>query len=645
MSQITYPKLPCAKLGIVNNTSGTYYYVQTYTHHYDPVKKRSVRDSQKTIGKVLGGEKYGIIEFKEFFLKEHKELKDFIVYWTADGFEFKLANEEEYSLITEKPLEKKLAGGSWALQKLMSDTLIGDALRDTFGSYKRHLKLASIVIYMVLSQSNVMHNYEPFANTHWLPWFRPLNDGQISRLFQSVTADEVMNFFANLNRNYYKKFGDEFYKKVFVALDSTSISTYSECLSQKEFGHNKDGDDIPQINYLMVCDESTGLPIYGKTYKGNVVDVSTVKNLLSELKIMYSKISKVDDYSPQLVFVTDRGYDSEDNLQNFLRNGYGFVMRSMLRSKWVKSTIDDNYNDLMDDNALNTFIGQHVHSTKVIYKYDEFPVEGKNKSNKTAQPIFVHMFYDEHIREQRRAVIKDNTANARNTYNNLVDELYKNNEKVTTEMLTSIKLQKGQNYIDDYCVLDSEGYAKLSSDKINKRIRYEGIMVLLSDCESDPLNAYSAYQNRRTVETNFQVFKDYLNFNRVYTSSDRAFQGKFLCQFISASLMMLINHRIKEYEKTKEADNDKIKLSDKSMSRLLAELDTIMLTVYKGGYFFDEVSGKYKTFYKALGVPTPEAKHRYTAEDTDVDDDSYGNSQNSDYSSLPEEYIQSDEII
>ena len=54
MPQIPVPKLPCAKLGIVNSKSGTYYYVQTYTHHYDKVKKRSVRDSQKTIGTVTG---------------------------------------------------------------------------------------------------------------------------------------------------------------------------------------------------------------------------------------------------------------------------------------------------------------------------------------------------------------------------------------------------------------------------------------------------------------------------------------------------------------------------------------------------------------------------------------------------------------
>lgn len=150
MAQIQFPKLPCAKLGIVNSKSGSYYYVQTYTHHYDKEKKHSVRDSQKTIGKVIGGDKYGVVEFKQFFLDEHPELENFITYWTEDGFDFKVIEDEEISAVYDNPLEKKLAGASWALQKLMGQNGIGDALKETFGSYKRYLKLASIIIYMVL---------------------------------------------------------------------------------------------------------------------------------------------------------------------------------------------------------------------------------------------------------------------------------------------------------------------------------------------------------------------------------------------------------------------------------------------------------------------------------------------------------------
>ena len=149
---------------------------------------------------------------------------------------------------------------------------------------------------------------------------------------------------------------------------------------------------------MLVCDEVNGLPVYAKTYKGNVADVSTVKNLLTELKVMFSRVKGADSVSPTLTFVTDRGYDSEDNLQLFLIHNYNFVMRSMLRSAWVKDIVFENYSELMDDNSLDIYTSQHKHTAKVEYKYDSFPVDGKRKSNKDSADIYVHMFFDEQIK-------------------------------------------------------------------------------------------------------------------------------------------------------------------------------------------------------------------------------------------------------
>lgn len=642
MPQIPVPKLPCAKLGIVNSKSGTYYYVQTYTHHYDKVKKRSVRDSQKTIGTVTGGDKYGVIKFKQFFLDEHPELENFIVSWTKDGFSYKLADEEDFSTIIERPIEKKLAGASWALQKLMGDSGIGDALRETFNSYKRNLKLASLVIYMVIKRTNAMHHYEPFSKITWLPWSRPMNDGQITRLFQSVTYDEVIRFFNALNRNYCQKYGKDFYKRVFVALDSTSVSTYSNNLSLAEYGHNKDGDDIPQINYMLVCDEVTGLPIYAKVYKGNVVDVTTVKNLLAELKIMHSRVTSSnnkEDFVPTLIFVTDRGYDSEDNLQYYLIHHYSFVIRSMLRSKWVKDVLLENYDKLMDDNSLDTYTSQHMCSAQVEYKYDDFPVDKKYKSNKATANISVHMYFDENIRANSRAVIKANTAVSRDEYNKLVDKLYAENETVTAKLLSELKLEDAnkQKFVNLYCVFDSKGYAKISADKIDEKLKFSGIMVLLSDAITDAKEAYFAYERRNTVESNFQIFKDHLNFDRIYSSSDRAFLGKFLCQLIAASLKMIFNTRIRDYEKSDAASKDGLKFSNKSLSRILEDLDTIMLSVYKGGYYFDEIAGIYKTMYKVIDIPLPEAKHKY---EPDQDDRITDEELNAEYEKMDEDLVE-----
>ena len=635
MAQIAKPKLPNAKLGWVKNK---YFYVQTYVHHYDKEKHRSVRDSQKTIGKVLGGSKYGVVQFKEDFLEEHPELNNFVTYWTEKGFDFKPADEEELSVITEKPLEKKLAGGSWALQKLMAQSGIGNALKQTFGQYHRDLKFASLIIYMILKQTNVMHNYAPFSRITWLPWAGTLNDSQINNLFKSVTEHDVMNFFKHLNAGYYRQYGEKFYKNMFVALDSTSISTYS-ALADSEWGHNKDGDRLPQINYLMICDEASGFPIYGKVYKGNVVDVDTVKTLLRELKIMYNyaRKSNEEEFTPNLIFTTDRGYDSEDNLQSFLINNYGFCMRSTLKSRWVLDEVLEHMDELKDYDSYDIFTSQHMFTSTAEYFYDAYPVAGKNKRNKDCAKIYVHMYFDENIYNSNCSNLKTNTANARDAYNRAVKNLYESKKtaleaalaegsevkkekyEVTAEDLKAVNIGKEQYFIDKFCKFDGKGFAMIDSEAIKEKLKLDGIKVILSNTVDDARMADFSYERRGVVEANFQIFKDLLNFNRVYSSNNKSFQGKFLCQFIAAALIIILRGRIKDYEKSPAAHEDKIRLSNRSCSRLLDELQTIMLTIYKDGYFFDVINGKYKTLFNAIGVELPQEKHKYDSSKADLD--------------------------
>ena len=63
---------------------------------------------------------------------------------------------------------------------------------------------------------------------------------------------------------------------------------------------------------------------------------------------------------------------------------------------------------------------------------------------------------------------------------------------------------------------------------------------------------------------------------------------------------MIFNTLIRDYEKSDDASKDGLKFSNKSLSRILEDLDTIMLSVYKGGYYFDEIAVIYKTMYKAV---------------------------------------------
>ena len=134
----------------------------------------------------------------------------------------------------------------------MAQIGIGDALRQVFNKFNRSFKLASVIEYMIIQRTNVMHGYASFSKIHWLPWSYQMNDTQLNTLFKGITQNDIISLFKALNREYRKRFGDEFYKRMFLALDSTSISTYSTKLSYAEYGHNKDGDDIVTTSEKMI---------------------------------------------------------------------------------------------------------------------------------------------------------------------------------------------------------------------------------------------------------------------------------------------------------------------------------------------------------------------------------------------------------
>ena len=260
------------------------------------------------------------------------------------------------------------------------------------------------------------------------------------------------------------------------------------------------------------------------------------------------------------------------------------------------------------------FTNQFMYTKRVEYKYDAYPIAGKNNSNRDVQNLFVHMYFDEEILAEKRKGCRFNINSARELYNEKVKAYRETAEKISPEELCKINIGDMQNFINNYCVFDSEGYAKIDKTKLDSKLKFAGYMVLLSDCVEDAKEALFVYRQRQRVERNFEIFKSVLKFNRPFNSNDLAFQGKFLCEFIASAVAILFDTRLRAYEKTEESKKDNFRVSAYSQSRIIDELNTIMLTSYKGGYYFDEISGKYKYLYKALGIPLPEAKYKYSNE-------------------------------
>ncbi len=55
--------------------------------------------------------------------------------------------------------------------------------------------------------------------------------------------------------------------------DITSISSYSELIRMLEWGYNRDGLDMAQVNLSVIMDKDAGIPITYELYPGSISDV------------------------------------------------------------------------------------------------------------------------------------------------------------------------------------------------------------------------------------------------------------------------------------------------------------------------------------------------------------------------------------
>jgi len=66
--------------------------------------------------------------------------------------------------------------------------------------------------------------------------------------------------------------------------DITSISSYSSLINLLEYGYNRDGLSLPQINLSLIMDKDMGIPVMYDIYPGSISDVTTLTGTLAKLE-------------------------------------------------------------------------------------------------------------------------------------------------------------------------------------------------------------------------------------------------------------------------------------------------------------------------------------------------------------------------
>ena len=221
-----------------------------------------------------------------------------------------------------KKLYNKKIGLTQFLDKIAEQTGLRHALKQSNPKY--HQEIFTLAKHLTT-------NNEPFM--HCQEWLKTV---EISENIANLTSQTISKILTNITINDIESFHQQWAKKrsekEYLALDITSTSSYSGLIENVEWGYNRDGENLAQVNLCMLMGETSRLPIYQTIYQGFLRDVTT-------LKTTFEKFDAITG-GREILAVMDKGFYSKKNVDDLVAEGRKFVIAVPFSSGFAKNQVD-----------------------------------------------------------------------------------------------------------------------------------------------------------------------------------------------------------------------------------------------------------------------------------------------------------------
>ncbi|HEY4617542.1 MAG TPA: IS1634 family transposase [Flavobacterium sp.] len=271
--------------------------------------------------------------------------------------------------------------------------------------------------------------------------------------------------------------------------DITSTYFYSTKLPKARYGHNRDENNQPQINISLVATKDKGLPIFFRTYEGNITDVTTIKQMILDVKRIDFNIDAL---------ILDRGMASKTNLKALAGNQIKIIGGIPLTSNEAKELVEC---DISEENEL-------IRPSGLIYYEDKpetlFGIKGR------AIVCFNHtdLEHERSLRLKKIAVAEKRIAEIFNSH-----ECNENLSCLENEIKAAIK-----GVSDYFIVTNDDGKVSVSPNVDNRKkakLRDGKCLIFTTDFEKNAPEVISLYFEKDIIEKIFNCFKSWLDLQPV----------------------------------------------------------------------------------------------------------------------------------
>jgi transposase len=347
--------------------------------------------------------------------------------------------------------------------------------------------------------------------------------------------------------------------------DITSLSSYSQNIDLLEYGYNRDGLDLPQVNLSLIVDKDLGIPLMYDVYPGSIVDVSTLKNTIKKIKSQ-----GVRDYT----LIMDRGFFSTSNIEELVSSNLSFIIPPASTLKSVKEAISAIHSSIDDPQYLKLHQKEPLFVMPVNINIGEICLNG-------------YAYYDQKREQQER--------------NSLYKRLYD-----LMERLKGVNLKPWMNPGEvfrgiagkdarfiEWRTIDGKFEVALRKNAISQAINKLGKFILLYQGQFSWEECLSLYRGKDTVEKGFDVLKNDIDLMPAHVRTDKTLKGYLFIAFLALILRMKLMKRMVETGLSKRF----------SVEGLLTELEKIKVLILPNGQrITTEVTKKQREILDALNT-------------------------------------------
>ena len=349
-------------------------------------------------------------------------------------------------------------------------------------------KIISLARYLLATGGQTLPGILTWQFSHPLPYEHGLSEGIYHELFARIGREEslVQNFFASRVRDLSEKDA--------IAYDSTTISTWSEGQIEARYGFNKAGDGLRTIKFLSLYSINTRQPIAYTKLPGNLPDVVTVKNAITQMNALGLKTTEL---------VTDNGYHSQQNLSELLQAGFDFLTLVKTSLTWVRDEIDrhmEDFGGIMTACPFDT--STHGVTVMLMRDFQKVRKYGGKTSGKQAGDV-------ETFRRRESAQKK-------------------------AEKYLRISHRGGRLSV----TFDGKACADAS--------KYHGFFALVANKERETFEALSKYRKRNTIEAFFRGDKQTADGLRPRVWNADTLRGRMFVQFVAMCYYEFFSEQLRQ---------------------------------------------------------------------------------------------------